>query len=66
MQQKETSFECLWRDDDAEASAEEFLLQATSGEDVGEDARDEVVEEELGGPYFQIFMPFESDEDGAS
>lgn len=34
-------------DDDAEAFAEEFIVTATSAEDVGEDARDEVVEDEL-------------------
>jgi hypothetical protein len=38
-------------DDDAEASAEEFLMTATSAEDAFEDARDEVAEEEDGGPF---------------
>lgn len=44
-----------WRgarhDDDAEAFAEELIASATSGEYVGEDARNETSEEELGGPF---------------
>ena len=34
-------------DDDAEAFAEEFMVTATSAEDVGEEARDEVVSDDL-------------------
>jgi len=34
-------------DDDAEAFAEEFIVTATSAEDVGEDARDELASDEL-------------------
>ena len=34
-------------DDDAEAFAEEFMMTATSAEDIGEDARNEVVSDEL-------------------
>jgi hypothetical protein len=39
---------------DAEDFAEEFMVSATSGEDVFEDARDEFVCEELGGPFLEI------------
>lgn len=35
----------------AESMAEEFLSSATSGEEVGEDVRDELLTEELGGPF---------------
>ena len=34
-------------DDDAEAFAEEFIVTATSAEDVGEEARDEIVAGDL-------------------
>ncbi len=51
---EELVFESLWSDDDAEASAEEFVMQATSAEDVGERARDELLLEELGGPFIEI------------
>jgi hypothetical protein len=37
--------------EDAEWFAEEFIATATSAEDVQEDARDEVVDEEQGGPF---------------
>lgn len=40
--------------DEAEALAEEFVAQATSAEDVGEDARDEFVSEEIGGPFLEV------------
>lgn len=40
--------------DDAEADAEEFLANATLGEPMNEDARDEVTEEELGGPFIEL------------
>ena len=42
------------RDDEAEAAAEEFIACATSGEDVGEDARDEIAAEEDGGPFVEL------------
>ncbi|MBX3190811.1 MAG: hypothetical protein KF819_27685 [Labilithrix sp.] len=40
--------------DDAESLAEEFIASATSAEPVEMEARDEVVEEELGGPFVGI------------
>jgi hypothetical protein len=39
------------REDDAESFAEEFIASATAAEPVQEDARDEVVDEEQGGPF---------------
>jgi len=42
------------REKDAEAVAEEFLAQATSAEDVGEAARDELLAEEIGGPFVEV------------
>ncbi len=39
------------RDDLAETLAEEYLASATSGEEQGQDVRDQVVAEELGGPF---------------
>jgi hypothetical protein len=41
------------RDDLAEHLAEEFLRSASSGEDMEEDARDEVLAEEIGGPFIE-------------
>lgn len=41
------------RDDLAESLAEDFLQAATSGEDATEEAGDEVVPEELGGPFVE-------------
>lgn len=41
------------RDDLAESLAEDFLQAATSGEDVAEESGDEVVPEELGGPFIE-------------
>lgn len=38
---------------DAEFFAEEFLASVTSGENVEQDAADEVSEEELGGPFIE-------------
>lgn len=38
-------------DADADALAEEFLLSITSADDAFENARDELVVEELGGPF---------------
>lgn len=40
-------------DDLAEMVAEDFLSSATSGEEQGEDVRDQIVAEELGGPFIQ-------------
>jgi hypothetical protein len=40
-------------DDLAEGMAEDFLQAATSGEDVTEEAMDEMVAEELGGPFVE-------------
>jgi hypothetical protein len=40
-------------DDLAENMAEEFLQSATSGENVSEEAMDQVVAEELGGPFVE-------------
>ncbi|MBX3215173.1 MAG: hypothetical protein KF850_24265 [Labilithrix sp.] len=39
---------------DAEAFAEEFIGSATAGESVSEDAEDEVVDEEEGGPFIVL------------
>ena len=39
------------RDDLAELLAEDFLKSATGGDDIEESVRDEVLEEELGGPF---------------
>lgn len=39
---------------DAEEFAEEFIATATSAEDAFADARDEMIVEELGGPYLEI------------
>ncbi|HTB73897.1 MAG TPA: hypothetical protein VK762_11665 [Polyangiaceae bacterium] len=41
-------------DDLAENLAEEFIVAATSAEESGEDVRDEVVPEELGGPFLEV------------
>lgn len=41
-------------DDLAETLAEEFLVSATSAEEAGEEVRDEVVPEELGGPFLEV------------
>jgi len=40
-------------DDLAEALAEEFVQAATTGEEVGEDVRDQLVDEEVGGPFVE-------------
>lgn len=39
---------------DAEEFAEEFIATATSAEDAFAEARDELIVEELGGPYLEI------------
>ncbi len=41
-------------DDEAESYAEEFIAEATSAEHVGADARDEMIAEELGGPFLEL------------
>jgi hypothetical protein len=41
-------------DDLAETLAEEFISAATSAEEATEDVRDEVVPEELGGPFLEV------------
>ncbi len=41
------------RDDLAESLAEDYLQSATSGEGVAEESGDEVVPEELGGPFVE-------------
>jgi hypothetical protein len=41
------------RDDLAEMMAEEFLSSASSGEEQTQEGRDQVVAEELGGPFIQ-------------
>jgi hypothetical protein len=40
--------------DDAEWFAEEYIASATTGEPIMEDARDEVVDEEDGGPFLEL------------
>ena len=43
----------LIHDDLAESLAEDFLEAATRGEEVAEDVREQVVPEELGGPFVE-------------
>ena len=45
------------KDDDAEAFGEEFIAAATSAEAMGEAARDELFDEDLGG--LTLELPFE-------
>src|SRR5688572_21570660 len=57
------------RADDAESFAEEFIASALMGEPVAQDAADEVVDEELGGPFIllddEARLPLrEEDDDG--
>jgi hypothetical protein len=40
-------------DDLAEVLGEEYVASATTGEDANEDFRDEIVPEELGGPFLE-------------
>jgi hypothetical protein len=40
--------------DDAEWFAEEFIASATTGEPIAEDARDEVADDEDGGPFLEL------------
>jgi hypothetical protein len=39
---------------DAESDAEEFVASALTGEHIGEDSRDEVVDDEEGGPFIVL------------
>jgi hypothetical protein len=41
-------------DDLAESLAEEFIVAVTSAEEPGEDVRDEVLPEEIGGPFLEV------------
>ena len=41
-------------DDLAEALGEDFIASATSAEEAGEEARDEVLPEEWGGPFLEV------------
>jgi hypothetical protein len=41
-------------DDLADVLAEEYLLAATSAEEMTEDVRDEVTDEERGGPFLEV------------
>jgi hypothetical protein len=38
----------------AENLAEEFIVAATTAEEPGEDVRDEVITEEMGGPFLEV------------
>lgn len=49
--------------DDAEWFAEEFIASATGGETVAEDARDEITEDEDGGPFLELDAEAEASED---
>lgn len=40
--------------DDADSFGEEFVASATMGQSVVEDARDEVADEEVGGPFIEL------------
>lgn len=48
-------------DDEAESFGEEFVATVTSGDNAFEAARDELVDEELGGPFFD-FRVIDDDE----
>ena len=50
--------------DDAESLAEEFIAGATSAEFVGEDARNELSIDELGGPFLTEDGPLPDELDG--
>jgi hypothetical protein len=47
----------------AEALAEDFVESATSAEEAGVETRDEVVPEELGGPFLEVSASEEFDPD---
>jgi hypothetical protein len=55
-------------DDLAESLAEDFLEAATRGEEVAEDVREQIVPEELGGPFLETsaLEEFANDVDGAN
>lgn len=46
----------------AENLAEEYLESATSGEERGEEALNELVTEEIGGPFIEVTSALEPDE----
>ncbi len=46
----------------AENLAEEYLESATSGEERGEEAMNELVSEEIGGPFIELSSAIEDDE----
>lgn len=50
------------KDSLAENLAEEFLESATSGEERGEEAMNELVAEEIGGPFIETTSALEPDE----
>ena len=50
------------KDDDAEAFGEEFIAAATSAEAVGEDARDELLDDELDGLALEMLDDSSLDE----
>jgi hypothetical protein len=58
----------LIQDDLAESLAEDFLEAATRGEEVAEDVREQVVPEELGGPFLETsaLEEFANDVDAAN
>ena len=43
-------------DDEAESFGEEFVATATSGDNAFEEARDEVIEDELGGMHLRVLI----------
>lgn len=49
--------------DDAESFAEEYVASATTGQSIVEDARDEIAEEEVGGPFVEIESEGEEEEE---
>ncbi len=49
------------RDALAEGLAETFLQSATSGEEQAEDVMNELVTEELGGPFLEEIIPLEEE-----
>lgn len=49
-------------DDEAEAMAEEFIASATSAEFIGEDARNEIHSDEVGGPFLELEIVEEEEE----
>jgi hypothetical protein len=48
-------------DDEAESYAEEFIASVTSAESPFEDARDEMITEELGGPFLELVRDADTD-----